>query len=113
MRQLERGGLQAHYFDNQWLLAPASFTRVDAAVDFDWGTGLVTSDAFDYASVRWTGYLTPPLDGDYTLYVDADDGARLWLDGTLVVDKWEGAAAEPRSHPISLRRGRYHAVELE
>jgi beta-glucosidase len=37
-------------------------------------------------SVRWTGFLTFPADGEYTLSLSALGSARLWLDDALVID---------------------------
>ncbi|MGA1398953.1 MAG: PA14 domain-containing protein [Phycisphaerales bacterium] len=45
----------------------------------------VPSDNF---CVRWTGLLVPPATGRYALRTSTDDGARLWIDGVLVIDEW-------------------------
>lgn len=42
VRQLTRGGLDASYFDNQWLLGEPATVKVDASLQFDWGTGAIT-----------------------------------------------------------------------
>ncbi|RBY96562.1 hypothetical protein DQ237_07985 [Blastococcus sp. TF02-8] len=39
-------------------------------------------------SVRATGEITFPAAGTYTLELEVDDGARLWIDDTLIVDSW-------------------------
>jgi len=44
-------------------------------------------------SVRWTGTLEFPADGDYTLTLSALGSARLWLDDALVIDDALRAAA--------------------
>jgi hypothetical protein len=41
----------------------------------------------DFA-IRWTGELTAPVTGDYTLHTLSDDGVRLWVDGRPVIDNW-------------------------
>ena len=83
VRQLTKGGLDAQYFDNQWLLGEPAIERVDATLNFDWGTGALTNYGRDYGSARWVGKLLPPTTEQYTLYVYADDGVRLWLDHDL------------------------------
>jgi WD40 repeat protein len=64
-------------------------TRIDYQVEFNWGLGspdaAVPADNF---SVRWQGWLVAPSKGKYTLYVHADDGARVSLAGKLVIDGW-------------------------
>lgn len=41
-------------------------------------------------SARWQGKLLAPSSETFTLYVKADDAARLYVDHELVIDAWEG-----------------------
>jgi hypothetical protein len=38
--------------------------------------------------VRYTGHITSPIDGPISFYAPADDGIKLSIDGTLVIDDW-------------------------
>ena len=83
-------GLRAEYFAGMVPGAsPALLTRTDPTINFDWGGGspsaLVPADLF---SVRWTGFLTAPFSETYTFVVPSDNGVRIWLGGSLVLDKW-------------------------
>jgi hypothetical protein len=44
----------------------------------------------DFVSVRWSGkvYVAPGQGGVYELYVAADDGVRLYIDHSLMIDAW-------------------------
>jgi hypothetical protein len=42
VRQLTPGGLQADYFDNQWLQGAPVVSTVDRTINFAWGTNLIT-----------------------------------------------------------------------
>ena len=44
--------------------------------------------------------------GEYILQVISDDGVRVWMDGTLILDEW--AAHESRVHRVPIRGGRRH-----
>ena len=110
--QLVQGGLAAQYWDNQWLLGTASLERVDPTVSFDWGVGAVTTYARDYVSARWSGKLRAPSSETFTLYVQADDGVRLYVDHVLLVDTWDSPVAEMRAH-VALVEGDYHDIVLE
>jgi hypothetical protein len=88
-RRLFSAGLHASYFASTDLSGNAAVTRTDPTVDFDWANAspdaAVAQDAF---SARWTGTLTPTTSGDYRFITRADDGVRLWIDGTPVIDRW-------------------------
>ncbi|CAM9800578.1 unnamed protein product [Ectocarpus sp. 6 AP-2014] len=109
------GGLSATYWDNQWLFGAPAVQRVDAQVKFSWGTGAITPYGRDYVSARWSGKLLAPSSETFTLYVKADDGARLYVDHELVIDAWEGVlpgAIEYRAS-VDLVNGTFHDIVLE
>src|SRR6201999_3816452 len=76
--------------------------RLDPNVFFNWGTGdpfwsnlggysTNSSDPSfpgDNFSARWEGYFKPPASGVYDLGLRTDDGSRLWINDSLVVDDW-------------------------
>jgi WD40 repeat protein len=65
-------------------------TRIDYRVNYNWGDDAPDKDLpADHFALRWQGYLLAPRPGLYTLVVNADDGARLWLDGESVLDSWK------------------------
>ena len=74
-------GLVGRYYKRQGLRGE-SIRRIDAKVDFNWGTGSpmkgIPGDRF---SVIWTGTLVPPVSGQYEFSLDFDDRASLALDG--------------------------------
>jgi uncharacterized protein (DUF1800 family) len=97
-------GLTGRYWNEAGLSAtvpaifpgPPALTRTDATVNFTWagspGTG-VTADRF---STRWTGEVLPEFSQIYTFFFTADDAARVWVNGKLLVNAWprSGSAAE-------------------
>ena len=107
-------GVKAEYFNNQELRGPAATVRTDARIDFDWGrynpTPALTGNHF---SVRWTGKLTPPESGNYTLGFTADDGARLYIDGKLLVDAWSSNPNKTATKEIALEGGRSYDLRME
>ncbi len=82
----EGRGLVATYFDNDTFSNPV-LTRVDPEPQGNWGNGSAhTNMGADYFSVRWEGSLLAPTTADYRFCVDADDGYRLVLDGTTLLN---------------------------
>ena len=106
------GGLSADYYENVWFFYTPVMTRVDAQVNFDWGEGSITPAAADYVSVRWAGLLLPRYTEQYTLYVDADDGVRLWVDNAQLVDRWE-SGANMTAAKMLLKANIFYRIKLE
>ena len=63
-------------------------------VDFDWGAGSPFNGfPADQFSVRWTRSLY--LDGGvYRFYASADDGVRVIVNGTTIIDRWRDGGVE-------------------
>ncbi len=82
-------GLKGAYFAGRNWEAPAE-VRLDPQLDFRWANGVTPMGGLpdDDFQVRWTGLLEADWTGTHLLEVKADDGVRVWLDGTLVIDDW-------------------------
>ncbi|MBN2002303.1 MAG: hypothetical protein JXA21_03005 [Anaerolineae bacterium] len=96
---------RGEYFNNITLGGTPVLVRDDAAINFDWGINSpasgVNSDRF---SVRWTR--SAPMDaGMYTFSLTADDGARLWVNGHLLVDAWKDQVATTYTGQLYLPGG--------
>lgn len=71
------------------------------------GTGL--SEAF---YVRWTGVLRAPAAGKYTFYSESDDGSRVFIGETKVIDNNGLHPMEEKSGEIELKAGD-HPIRIE
>jgi beta-glucosidase len=114
LRSDGRNGLKGDYFSNKDLSGPPALTRQDEQVDFDW-SGRSPADVLPRVnfSVRWTGDITAPKDGEYTLAVKADDGYRLIVDGKTVVEDWTFHAASMKSAKVTLSATKPARIVLE
>ncbi len=106
-------GLHGEYFANRQLADWPVHTRQDAVVDFSWTASPPWGLRADQYSVRWTGGLTPPRDGDYFIGVHGKGGYRLWVDDQLVIDAWSPYPADARSALVHLTAARAASVRLE
>jgi len=103
---------RGEYYDNQTLSGEPLFARCDDAVNFDWGYNapdpLLPVDHF---SVRWTN--VPNFNsGRYRFHTNTDDGVRLWVDGSLLIDQWHNQGATEYTAEINLSTGQ-HQVRME
>jgi hypothetical protein len=99
---------KGEYWDNRTLSGDAVLARNDESVSFDWGSGSphpsVPDDNF---STRWTR--TASFDAaTYRFNVLVDDGARLWLDGRLIIDEWKDGSARQVSQEVAVALGTHH-----
>ena len=93
----------AEYFDNSTLSGDPVLTRTDDAIDFDWGAGGPSFVLpFDLFSARWTRTKTYAA-GTYRFSVTGDDGIRVLVDGTPVIDGWfyQGPTTYTADVPLS------------
>jgi len=79
-------GLLGEYYSNRWLYGNPTMSRVDSIIDFQWGTGSITGTDYDYVSTRWSGYIKASYAETQTFTVTSDDGCRLYINNTLVID---------------------------
>lgn len=83
---------RGEYFENRNLRGAPSEVRYDREISFDWGLGAPFPDwKPDNFSVRWTKIATFES-GLYVFGVRSDDGARILLDGQVIVDNWRDGA---------------------
>ncbi len=113
-------GLRGYYYDNEDL-TNLKAVRDDANVNFanltvtNAITGLPNAGmATNTFSVRWLGQLmTTGSAGSYIFTTTTDDGARLWVNGTLVIDSWIDQGATARSGSITLAANTLYDIVME
>jgi beta-glucosidase len=66
------------------------------------------------ASMRWTGFITAPKSGDYSFRYASENGYRIWIGDTLVVDEW-GVTDAPsiNAGTIALEAGKTYPIRVE
>ena len=80
---------KAEYFDNPNVQEPPVVIRNEVDINHNWGSnppapGVPANDF----SARWSRRFFLE-EGNYLVRVDVEGGARLWLDGVLLVDSWQ------------------------
>ena len=106
-------GLEGTYYDGR-NFERLVLTRRDATVNFDWHEQRpVAGLAAEQFSVRWLGWLVPPVTGRYVLHISVDDGMRLWLNGRQLLDEWRGQALSYYQLAIDLRAGEPYPLRID
>ena len=94
------------YFNNQNLSGSPVLVRDDTSINFNWGLGSPDpSVQRDHFSVRWTRnqYFDA---GTYTFTATTDDGMRVWVGNTLLIDEWFDQSSTYTAN-ITLSAGTY------
>lgn len=103
---------RGEYFNDITLGGTPVVVRNDAAINFDWGTSApapgVNADRF---SVRWTQTVNFTA-AMYRFTLTVDDGARLWVNGHLLVDAWIDQAPRTYTNDLYLPAGQA-TIELQ
>ncbi len=79
-------GVTGEYFANAKLEGEPAFIRIDRNINFYWESGSpaagLDSDNF---SVRWTGFLVPPVTGKYSIGAWGMPALDIWLEGEKIL----------------------------
>src|SRR6266481_3970916 len=109
-----RPGLNAEYFSNVSLSGSPVLKRVDPSVDFEWNNVSPGPEvpAGNY-SVRWSGELVAPVDGDYRVGGSTDGGYRIYLDGKKFVDDSAPHGTRTMTTLVHLQAGHPYPIRME
>ncbi|HCO96505.1 MAG TPA: hypothetical protein DIU00_21635 [Phycisphaerales bacterium] len=88
-------------------------TRTDPRIDFTFTDSPDPSINTDMFSARWTGEVEAAFTETYTFYTRIDDGARLWIDGVLLVDSWIDQGTPEYKGQIDLVAGNKYSLVME
>jgi len=102
-------GLLGRYFQGGAWQGQPLFEQVNPVLLFAWVGAEPWPGPF---SARWTGSIDAPSDGTYSFTVEADDGARLWLDGRVAGESLEPDTANLVETSVYLTDGR-HPIQVD
>lgn len=105
------GGVSYTYVEGSYNSVPAfaslTPTKTGTAAEFT----LTPRNRDDNFALRFTSYIDLPTDGKYTFYTQSDDGSRLAIGGTTVVDNDGLHGSLEKSGGAYLRAGK-HGIEV-
>lgn len=105
-------GLDYAYYEGSWPVLPdfSTLTPVQEGEIEDFNISMRLRD--DYFGFVFTGYVEILEDGVYTFFTTSDDGSKLYIGDTEVVDNDGQHAARERSGTIALAAG-LHEITVE
>ncbi|PKP03859.1 MAG: beta-1,3-glucosyltransferase [Bacteroidetes bacterium HGW-Bacteroidetes-6] len=108
-------GLKGEYLNNIVLQGKPELIRTDSRVDFGWTLFSPAPDIinYDFYSVRWNGFLVAPETGIFNIGIRGDDGYRLWINDSLIIDNWQTQTVRTITTPYFFKKDRKYDIRLE
>ncbi|HDR51766.1 MAG TPA: glycoside hydrolase family 3 protein [Mariniphaga anaerophila] len=107
-------GVVGEYFDNAQLEGEPVFTRIDKNIDFYWESHapspVLPDDDF---SIRWTGYLAPPVTGTYRIGFWGMPTLDIWLEGEKILQFNSEHHAAHHEKAVELEAGKKYKFVVE
>ena len=102
---------RSEFYNNRTLSGSPSWEVYYSWVWFDWWWGGPDHTSHDNFSARWTAS-TSLSGGRYQFCTRTDDGVRLYIDGTRVIDRWYDQGATTHCTTRDLGKG-FHDLKME
>lgn len=107
-------GLQGEYFNNVKLAGAPAVSRVDKNINFRWTLYSPHPDInFDFYSAKWTGKIKAPATGRFKIGLEGNDGYRLYLNNTLVIDNWKSQTFSTIVKDYYFEKGKDYDIRVE
>ena len=107
-------GLDARYFSGIDITTKPAFNRIDPKIDFQWTLfGPDPRVPFDHFAVVWEGVIVPDVNGTWNIGIEGNDGYRLYLNDTLLIDRWNDQSFHTTLVPFTFTAGVPHKLRIE
>jgi len=106
-------GLNATYFNgSNWDTDVLS--RIDSNINFDWGLNSPATEInIDHFSANWKGYILPLYTDVYNFSIISDNGRRLKIKNTIIIDHLSGDWDKEYVGSIHLTAGVQSPIEID
>ncbi len=109
-----RQGLTGEYFDNNKFEGEPLFVKTEDKIDFYWEQETPDPRMKDHNySIRWTGYLLPPVSGAYQLGSWIMSGGNVYLNGEQIFKIRADHHGTYQEKAVELQAGRKYKVVFE
>ena len=108
-----QGGLKAEYFDGTEFNRYVATNTVDH-IDFYWDQSPPVEGINPHkCSIRYTGRLKSPQTGTYAFSARVDDGIRVWVGGTLIINNWQLNDVGYSEGRVEMKADQFYDIKIE
>ena len=97
------------YWNNKTLTGSPTVQTTEADINWNWGAGGPSGLPSDRFSARWSKYIDVTA-GAYRFTATADDGVRVYVDGSLIINQWSDHPAQTFTADLNLSAGHHNVV---
>jgi alpha-L-fucosidase len=106
-----KNGISYKYYEGKWDLLPGFDSLKEIEEGIIQNINLQPKKSPNYFGFVYKGYIKIPEDGIYTFYTASDDGSRLYIGDTLLVDNDGQHAIVEKNGRIPLSKG-FHPIRI-
>jgi hypothetical protein len=107
-------GLLVEYFAGRNFEQKKSEEKPLNIQDIDNSTNLPAKGiGYENCSIRWSGRLKPETTGNYIFQITSDDGARLFINDSLIINAWTDHSSQVDTGSANLVAGELYNIRLE
>jgi beta-glucosidase len=107
-------GIKVSYYTNIGLEGEPFKVVMDEKIDREWSYGPpLEGMPQDNFSICWEGQIKPDKTGIYYLGITGDEGFRLYFEGQLALDSWQGWGIKTAAFETDLEEGKSYSFKLE
>ena len=108
-----QNGLKGDYYDGVNFEKYIG-TKIDTNIDYYWlWTPPFKGMDPSKCSVRWTGRIMAPESGKFTFSASVDDGVRVWVGNTQIIDNWKLNNMAHSKGTFHMEAGEYYDLKIE
>lgn len=104
-------GIRYRYFEGEWDSLPPFGAMIPRKEGVLPNISFSPRSQEDHFGFEYAGWVTVPENAVYSFYTDSDDGSRLYIDGSLVVDN-DGLHGMTEVRGIAALAGGAHAIRV-
>jgi len=108
-------GVNAEYYNNKELSGSPAFTRTEEDINHLWQEGEMVAGGIraNNFSARYTTDFKAAISGDLTFELEADDGYRFLVNGSVVADAWTKNRWGARTFNLAMKKDSVYHLVLE
>ncbi|RYF26716.1 MAG: glycosyl hydrolase [Flavobacteriales bacterium] len=110
-----KNGYKADYFDNIELKDEPKASRYEDHINHNWqeGEGVIKSIIAQNFSARYKTTFKSDADQSLSLELEADNGAKLFVNGKLVIDNWAPKKRELKRYKLTVQKDKIYDFVIE